>query len=63
MGPEDAKPEVAGLLVWDGGGREEMEDVIDIDGVGVLVGLFEDVVGDRLAKRSVMLDAGGGATG
>lgn len=38
-----------------------MEDVIDSDGVEVFIGLFEDVVGDKLAKRSFILDAGGGA--
>ncbi len=36
---------------------------MDTDGVGEFVGLLEDVVGDIFAKRSLMLDAGGGATG
>ena len=40
-----------------------MEDVVEKDGVGVLVCLSADVVGDILAKRSLMLDFGGGATG
>jgi hypothetical protein len=44
-------------------GREEMEDAIDMDGVGVPADLAEDAVGDMLAKRSLMLDAGRGATG
>ena len=51
------------MVACDGGGREEKDDVIDSGGVEVFVCLFEDVVGDKLAKRSFMLDAGGGAMG
>lgn len=52
-----------GFVAWDGGAREDKEDVMEMDGVGVFVGLPEDVVGDMLAKRTLMLDAGWGATG
>lgn len=43
------------------GGREEVEDVIGRD--GVVIDLLEDVMGEMLAKRSLMLDVVVAATG
>jgi hypothetical protein len=63
LGPVEVKPLVEGLAGCCAGGEEMMDEVMDIDGVGVPVVLVDEAVGDMLAKRLLMLDFGAGATG
>lgn len=44
-------------------GRDAIEEVMDMAGVGVPVCLPDDTVGEMLAKRSLMLEDCRGATG
>lgn len=62
MGPEEVNPAVEDLGAWDVG-KELMEDVIEMDGVGVAVPLDEETVGDMLENRSFIFDVWAGATG
>ena len=56
------KPAAADLGACDVG-KELIDDVIEMDGMGVAVFLDDEVVGDMLENRSFRFDVWAGATG